>query len=39
MDGERGERGIEEGYRKNTEEEKGRRVWVRQGRIRIDEQW
>lgn len=23
----------------STEEEKGRRVWVRQGRIRIDEQW
>lgn len=23
----------------STEEEKGIRVWVRQGRIRIDEQW
>lgn len=23
----------------STEEEKERRVWVRQGRIRIDEQW
>lgn len=23
----------------STEEEKGRRVWVRQSKIRIDEQW